>query len=430
MRRAVRPLLALALALAPFVVAACRDVGAALGATPAEARAAADELFSTLARRFGPHEREPELLAFRALVAQASFAPSRLFDDGRAWPENAGASRAATYAGSASAGGRYRLVLRRQAPPPAGPGDYRGRLSLAKLGDGEYEWRMHDELAVGRLRAGSAASALTRALVALEQAPPERAAETLRAAFPRTAQALGRAVSLERLNLRPHAQGGSVALVGARLRAEALAAAGFPGYARFLDQYVAHLRFKLTAADAGGPFWEIDAHDGRLLAHFRSLRGELVPLAGAPRPLPDVLRLEVDFSTRAGLFRVGLTGLEAELRLVRGPREKAVEASFRHEPEWMLPFVVRPLLRASLRRPFEGQGARLSYALREPAEGPTLLAREYRFAVHESWLVRWLGGLGTNAVVAFRRDAEEQSDRFTFEVLDALRQDVLAWMGA
>jgi hypothetical protein len=429
MRRALRPLLAAVAVSAPLVPLACRDVGAALGTTRAEARAAADELFSALARRFGPHARDEDLLALRARVAQASFAPSRLFDNAAAWPESDGASRAATYAGSAPASGPYRLTLRRAAPPPSAPGDYRGHLTLDKLGDGEFEWNMRDELAVGRLRAGAAAAALTRALEAVEQAPPAQAAEALRAAFPRTAGALGRAVSLERLNLRRHEQGGAVALLGARLSTDALARAGFPGYARFLDTYALRLRFKLTAADAAGPFWQIDAHDGRLLVHFRSLRGDLVPLTGAPRPVPDALRLTIDFSTTTGFFRVGVSGLEAELRLVRAPREKSVEALFRREPEWRLPFVVRPFLRASLRRPFEGDGARLCYALREPAEGPTLLVREYRLAVRESRLVRWLGGLGTNAVVAFRRDAEEQADRFSFEVLDALRQDLLASIG-
>ncbi len=89
-----------------------------------------------------------------------------------------------------------------------------------------------------------------------------------------------------------------------------------------------------------------------------------------------------------------------------------------------MPFVARPFLRASLRRPFDAPGARLALAFEQRPEGGAWLVREYRLAVRESWLVRWLGGLGTNAVVAFRRDAEQQAERFVFEALDALRRDL------
>jgi hypothetical protein len=420
-RRAVAGLLACILA-----AVTCRDIGAVFGPTPAEARVRLDDFFGSLARRFGPHELDPRLRTFRARVTAAAFSPERLFVDSAAWPAHDGSARLAVYVGAPGSAGRYRSELRASAPAPSRPGESRSQVRLTRLNDGDFEWTQRDELAVGRLAAGDAARALTRALLLVESAPAEQAGQALRAALPHSARALGRGLSLERVHLRRDSHDATSVLLGARLHTGPLRAAGFGGYARYLEKYVARLRFKATlqGASNGAPFWTVDAFEGRVLVTFRSRRGELVSLSGAPRPLPDVLTLRSDFSTPAGLFRVGLTGLPAEVRLVRAPREKSAEAVFTREPEWQLPFVVRPFLRASLRRPFDAPGARLALSLQEQPEGGTWLVREYRLAVRESWLVRWLGGLGGNAVVAFRRDAEDESDRFVFEAFDALRRDL------
>jgi hypothetical protein len=75
--------------------------------------------------------------------------------------------------------------------------------------------------------------------------------------------------------------------------------------------------------------------------------------------------------------------LEAEVVLTRTPSEKAFTARFRKQPDWKLPFLVAPLLRSSLRRPFTGEGALLSLAARG-APGATVLVRHYRLAVKEA----------------------------------------------
>ncbi len=423
--RARRRRLAALAGLCLAAVAGCREVGLALGPTPALARARGGEALAALARRFGPADLDPALQRFRARVTQAMFSPSALFAERAAWPESDGDARQATYAGTAPpARGRYRLELRTCAAP-ARAADYRGSLRLRSLGGGAFEWTQRDELAIGGLTAADAARAVDALFRALEEAPVERAAPALAAALPRTGAALARAFSLERVALRRDAHGATVALLGARLRPERLHAAGAPGFARYLEKYVGRLRFKLDVVDGvGALYWQLDVFDGRALLHLRSLGGDLVTLSGAPRAMPDTLLLRTDFTTDAGLFRVGLRGLVADVRLTRAPREKAFEALFRREPDWLLPFIARPFLRAPLRQPFEGPGARVALGLREQSEGLSLLEREFRLAVRESWIVRFLGGLGSNAVLAFRRDAEEQADRFVFEALDALRQDL------
>jgi hypothetical protein len=133
---------------------------------------------------------------------------------------------------------------------------------------------------------------------------------------------------------------------------------------------------------------------------------------------------------RSGIFRVGARGLEAEVRLTRGPREKSFVASFRSEPDWELPFFIEPFLRAPLRRPFEGDGAVLGFGVRDSGGAQTLAVRDYRVAVRESWLIRWLGALTSDAVNEFQRGAEAEADRFYGQALAALRADALVLAGA
>jgi hypothetical protein len=178
----------------------------------------------------------------------------------------------------------------------------------------------------------------------------------------------------------------------------------------------------------GAEWWLVSLEDGRLSARLRVQGGFLAPLEGRPRRLPRRLWVTLDLTTKAGPFRVGFAELSAYVELARTPDRRSFAASFKDEPRWSLPFLVKPLLRSPLRRPFEGEGARFEGAILD--DGPqTLLVREYRMAVKESWVIRWLGGLMGTAVSDFRRGAEQEADRFTAEFLQALRADLLDLAG-
>jgi hypothetical protein len=130
-------------------------------------------------------------------------------------------------------------------------------------------------------------------------------------------------------------------------------------------------------------------------------------------------------SVKSGVFRVGVENLVADVALVHTPRERGFRAMFAREPDWQLPFMVKPLLRAPLRRPFQDEGALFSMSLRETAEGVTLVDREFRLTVRESWIVRWLGSFGAGMTSVFRAGAEAEADRFMGECLWALRDDLV-----
>ena len=74
-------LLSLSLALFPLVAsAACENATLALGASPTDARSHGGDLFSALAARFGPTERDPVFDALRPKLARHALVPSGVFD--------------------------------------------------------------------------------------------------------------------------------------------------------------------------------------------------------------------------------------------------------------------------------------------------------------------------------------------------------------
>jgi len=418
MRRALAAALGLSLASA----AACRDAARSLGSTSEQALLHADGLIGSLSARFGPLEREPAFRERRPLLARAALAPSRAFNDRSLWTGQEGRSHVLEFAGHREGGG-YRMGVRAGAPPPARPADYRALLRLRALGSGEYEWEGRDELAVGPVGTADLDRALTALFLAAERTSGAEARARAHADLPLTTAAVGRLFSLQALDLAPAAGGGVTVSAVVTLRASGIASE-FPLWARYLRKYIWPIRFHWTVYDeAGAPWWETEGRDGRFGFRFRLHGGHLTPLQGAPRRIPARLRVRSGVSTRMGVFRVGVRALEAEMTLAQALREKHFAVRFRRAPEWELPFLLAPFVRASLRRPFEGDGALFALAVRE-GDGRTLIVRDYRLGVKESWIVRWLGRLAGTAMSDFWTGAEEEADRFTGQSLEALRADV------
>jgi len=142
--------------------------------------------------------------------------------------------------------------------------------------------------------------------------------------------------------------------------------------------------------------------------------------------LPDTLQINVDFSAKFMIFRVGVSRLIGDFAFLRSDEERGWAVHFRHEPDWHFPLAVNTLIRTSLRHPFEGEGITLRVSIRDRSGSQALLSREASVSVQESTIVRWLGGLGNSAMSDFAGRAEAEENRYVFEVLSALKADFVA----
>jgi len=416
------PLLSLFLLL-PGCPEAARPLGSGPGGP-----AAADDLAVAIATRFGPIERGPAFDAARPKLARSAMVPSRVFDETDVWTTREADVRQLDLFGHRD-GEKYRLDMRPSAPPPEDAGDYRGRLRLNKIEKGRFEWTMREELAVGPVRPADLADAVTGLLRSAEGVSAEEARAQAAQTFPRAAEVFSRLFRLETLELAPEG-GGTAIRVGLRLDPEGMEETA-PKYAAFLKKWAAPMRMSAVATDAAGvSWWSVDAADMLWTVRLRVRDGSLVPLEGTPdRRVPDELTVTADYSTKAGPFTIGVRDLVVDVTLTRSPGEKGYVVHYRQEPGWRLPFLIKPFLRGSLRYPFDGPGSSASLAVRESTDGPTEFVREFRFRVRESWIIRWLGGRGNEAMSDFRKGAELEADRYNQECLYALRDDVMTVLG-
>jgi hypothetical protein len=379
-----------------------------------------------LAALFGPIQREPGFEALRPKLARAALTPSRIFDDASAWTWQDGEWRGIELVGYRT-GPAYRIGTRSAAPAPSGAADYRERVRLRRTGPGRFEWEVSEELAAGELRPDDLAAALT----AVFREAQRQDAPALRAAFaaslPKTTARLSLLLRVETLKLDRDATGATRIELGVRLTPSGLRSVA-PRYAEYLRRYMSPMQLEVAALDSSETaWWRLGAAANLWTLRLRVRDGSLVPLVGAPdRGIPAELRIVGDYDTKMGMFGVGLRRLVARVDLTRSSAEKGLVARFSDEPEWHLPFLVAPLLRGSLRHPFEGPGSEIALSVRRAPGRPTLLTGRYRYRVRESWILRWMGGLTSNAVFDFRGGAEDESVRYHGGCLLALRDDLAA----
>lgn len=378
-----------------------------------------------MAVRFTNVYRAPKFAAARGKLVHAALAPSRVFDDTAVWTSSSGDSLRTLSLHGEFSGGRYRLEPRDSVGVPARLGDSRHVVGLKALENGSYQWTTQVEQAVGRVHAGDPGRAASAALASAEVHGGRGLQIGSRLAFPRTAAALGRAFTVDSLRTDDAGDGTTAIRTVIRLDPSRLAAT-YPAYARYLKKYVGASRFHLTLSDDGGRWLEASMEQNRLTLRLRSRDGSLVPLEGAPRAMPDTVRATVEFFTHVLFFDVGLSHMTGDLTFERTAHERNLLVRFRDEPDWHFPLAARQLIRAPLRRPFEGDGAWMRVGLRDTPGGQTQLRRESQLAVKESAVLRWLGGLGTVAMSDFSGDSELEENRFLAEALSALQADILA----
>ncbi|HJU65737.1 MAG TPA: hypothetical protein VJ596_08680 [Gemmatimonadaceae bacterium] len=420
--------LALGVAVGFSLLSACKDPASSLGKTPARARINASELFGSLTARFGPQERENGYADMRAAISKYALIPSKLANDSSLWTSVEGPDRMLLVAGSGSPG-RYRLRLDPKVTHPTHPSEYRRTARLRVLGDGEFEWQVRDELAVGGVTGNELGDALRAAFGAAQVSTEADIRTAHRATMPRLTERLGRLVTLDTIRTAPLERGAVLVSLSASLHPERLKEE-FPNFAKYLTKYIGPAKMQVVVYDdLGGRWWEMDLDEQRFMLRAAVRNGRLTPLNAAPRTIPEVLRVHVDASTKIGIFGIGFRRLRGDIALTRETNEKGFTARFNTEPDWKLPPLVERLIRSPLRRPFAGEGALLAMRITDQRDAQTIIARDYQVAVKESAIMRWLGGLGRKALDDFRRGAEREADIYYGQVLAALQADVLAMLG-
>jgi hypothetical protein len=355
---------------------------------------------------------------------RAALAPSRVFDDTAVWTGISGGVRVVETVGS-MADGRYMLASRAGVPAPSHPGDGRHVITLSRLGDSEYQWDTTVDFALGSIRPDDVAAVLSRLLAGGEGRSEQELRAELAAVSPRSSAVLGTVFRLDSLRPVQLADGSTLNTLGASVHSELLRQR-YPAFAGYVHKYVDPARYRFVLTDrAGTPFLEAWQRDRVIVMRVRTLNGQLVPLSGAARPLPDSLQLHVDFSVKVKIFRVGFHGLVMDF--VNGRQrddERDWTVTARKEPQWDLPLIAARLLRAPLRRPFAGEGSVFRLGVRAGERGaPTVLLRHARLPVQESAILNFLNSLGGTAMDDFGGPVQREQHAWLRELFMALRDD-------
>jgi hypothetical protein len=404
---------------------ACREPFAALGgrAAPAVARDRAEQLFGALGARVTLPVRDTKYDSARMRIANAAFLPSRVWDDTSVWTALT-SFRHTLLVGGRLVGGRYRLEAGRLVPTPAAPAESRHRIDLTRLADGQYAWDTDVAYAIGTVTAADAGAYIGALLAAAEGRNESELRAEFRGTAPRTLATLSQLFRVDSARTTHLADHSTLVSYAIAMTPEGVEAR-YPSFARYMRRYAQTARMRWTLTDhTGASYFECAASNGHLLVRVRTLGGKLASLAGPARPMPDSLTLNGEiFTMKVGRFTVGVREYHAEFTIVREDHERAWNVVSRREPHWVLPLITEHLLRAPLRRPFQGNGATFRLGVRDSTGGQTLLQRRLHLEVQESLILRFIGRLGAIAVSEYAGTAEREQNAWLAEVFSALVAD-------
>jgi len=308
---------------------------------------------------------------------------------------------------------------------PVRVGDERHLIEVAQKSDDDWAWHTVVEHAVGTMPPARMNDVFRGLFGALER-PGAAVRADYRAAFPRTAQSLGRMLVIDSVGAVRQPDGSSLVTTRIRIDGKTLART-YPDYGKYIQKYIEPAQYDWRFTDrAGGLWFEARAVQKVLTIRFRSLNGTLQPIEGAARRMPDTLTVSVDGTAKIGMFTVGASDVVGEFVHLDTPKDNAWIFRFAREPHWDLPLIAERLLRAPLRRPFEGRGVYFKIGFRTADQGQTLSERILDMTVRESAIMRFLGNLGFTAISDYAGKVEEQENHFFSETLRALRTDMAA----
>jgi hypothetical protein len=411
-------------------IAGCTGVPTSLGPDRQTAKANADALFDAFAKRFDNVQRTPKFLQARAKLGRYALSPSGVFRDTSVWTAvGTDSTRTLTLSGTHATTG-YTFSARPGTPIPVATGDSRHVIRLRRRGESEYRWDTSVDHAIGNVRSGEVAEAVESLMESVEHASALGLRADTRTLMPRSTRVLGELFSLDTVRITPQSDGSRSVLVRFQIDPRRIEKTR-PNFAKYLEKYVEPARYRIRLHDGGGVTWlDATGSENTFTIGYRIRGGQLVAMVGAPRPIPDSMKISIDFSAKFMIFRVGVSNLVGDFSFVRTDTERGWMTRFRREPDWRFPLAVNHLIRTSLRHPFEGDGMTVRITIRDRVGPQALLSRDAGVAVQESAIVRWLGGLGNSAMSDFAGRAEVEENRYVYEVLTALRQDFVAALSA
>jgi hypothetical protein len=417
------------LALAPLVaVVACRSPLSGF-ATGTGAVANVEQLFGALGARHADVARNGKYEYARLQIAKGALVPSKVFADTAVWTRQSDDVRLLETQG-AFVNGKYSLVSRLDVPEPHRPADGRHAITLSRLSDNEFRWDTAVDFAIGSIRPTEVALVLSRLVSSAEGKTEREARADLAASAPRTSGALGQIFSLDSLQPTRLGDGSTAVTLVVGIHSDRLRRR-FPAFGDYVRRYVDPLQYRVVVTDRGGtPFFEAVAADRVVTIRLRTRDGELAPLSGPARPMPDTLALLVDFKARIKHLGVGFHGLRMELAHVRhDASENSWVVTARREPEWDFPLATARLIRAPLRRPFAGEGSLFRIGVRGDGTGPTVIMRQIRLFVQESAILRFLNSLSGTAFSEFEDRVDREENAWLREVFAGMRADARAAIG-
>jgi hypothetical protein len=407
--------------------AGCREVFRSLGPSSATLDTKAEQLFGALAARYTGVEREPKYLAARDRMTRTALVPSKIFDDTSVWTLRPSAVLRMLLVQGALEDGHYRFTARSSVTRPARPGDSRHIITLGRLTSNEFVWDTAVDFSLGTFAAADVGT-LTAALLgsAEDRSEGRDVRADYRAAAPRAAAVMSALFSIDSIHTTPFSDGTTDVVLTIGISSDDLKKR-YPAFGDYVAKYVNPARFHLTLTERGGAVWfDVSGGDRKVIIHYRTARGRLVPLYGASRSRPDTMELHADFTTRFKIFTVGMRNLVSDFVITNTPHERAWTIVSRREPQWSLPLVSERLLRTPLRRPFEDAGVIFHLGVRDSADAQTLLERRSHVIVQESAILRFLNALGSRAMSDLADRTEREEEQFFHEVFTALEADAHA----
>ncbi len=410
-----------------LALGACRDAALPLAGSTPGGRLRVEQAFTALYDRYANIQHGPRYEYARHRLASTVLVPSHVFDDSSVWtrmPDSL--TRQLELREFVNPAGLTEQEVADSVLPPAKLGDAKHVVRLRKLGGNDYAWDTDVTIAFGSITARDVAEGIVGLLTSAGARSDSAIRADYTAAFPRTTAVATQLFSLDSLQAVPQPDGSELIALHFTLHPERLRPR-YPAFADYMKKYVGPTHYDFHMSSHAGAEYFSARSDGPPVVVRARVRGhDFLPLAGGDRPLPDSLVLSGSFSTKVRFFTIGVRHFTSDFVTGRSAHERAWTLHFGQEPDWQLPFAAAHLLNTPLKRPFQGQGMWYEVAVRDSAGAQTILSRRSHTEVHESSIMRFIGGLISRVLLDQDGAVQQQEFAFFGSVFDAMRTDFAA----